>query len=157
MKLSSSTLIQLTIVLAIVGGYFLIDFNKLLQQIQGEGDYVTQNSNCDLHQGPCEITLKNGNKYSLEIFPKEIPLMKKLQFKVTSNNQKVKELDLKIYATNMYMGEFAFKLQQQADGSYSTYGTLPTCPIGNMKWNADITEASVLHKTGARFQFQTDQ
>lgn len=157
MKLSSSTLIQLATVLTIVGGYFFIDFNKLLQTIQGEGNYTVQNSDCDLHKGPCEVILKNGNKYSLEIFPKNIPLMKKLQFKVTTNNQTLKELDLKIYATNMYMGEFAFKLQQQADGSYVTYGTLPTCPIGNMKWNADITEASVLSKSGVRFQFQTDQ
>lgn len=157
MKISGTTILQVGIVAAIVAGYFFVDFNALIQKIQGEGEYVTQQQECDLRANPCSVTLKNGHQYTLEILPKGIPLMQKLQFKVQSNHTKEEKLDLTLYATNMNMGRFDIQLQKQANNTYTAFGTLPSCPIGNMHWNADLTEPSLLKKVGARFQFKTDK
>ena len=156
MSLSKTSIIQLIVVTLIVGGYFFIDFNKVISAIQGKGEFIVQDQNCDLHKQPCEITLKDGTKYTLDIYPRNIPLMKKLKFKVTSSNANEQDLKLRIYATNMMMGEFLFDLEKQPDGSFQTLGTLPTCPIGDMKWNADVEKSSFTKKIGARFQFETD-
>ena len=156
MKLSKTSIVQLIMVTAIVSGYFFIDFNKVLASIQGEGQFITQDKNCDLHKGPCAITDIEGTKYTLEVFPKNIPLMEKISFKVTSSKKENKDFKLKIYASNMFMGEFIFNLKQQKDGSYKSTGTLPTCPVGNMKWHADIQKETLTKKIGARFLFETD-
>jgi hypothetical protein len=157
MKISRTTVIQLCIIAGIVAAYFFVDFNAILQKIQGEGEYVTQDQNCDLRTSACSITLKNGHEYKLEIAPKGIPLMQKLHFKIYTNYTKKDTINLRLYATNMNMGQFDILLQKQKDNSYTAFGTLPSCPIGNMNWNADITEASITHKIGARFQFKTEK
>lgn len=155
--LSKTSIIQLVIILGIVSGYFFIDFNAISNSIQGEGEFITQDSRCDLHKTPCEIIIQDGTKYTLEVFPKHIPLMEKLTFKITTSKPQ-KDLTLKIYATNMYMGEFLFDLKPMHSlNSYQAIGTLPTCPIGNMKWNVDIAKNSLTQKIGARFQFETDR
>lgn len=156
MRLSNNTIVQLILISAIIVGYFTIDFNKVLAFIQGEGEYIIQSSQCDLHKRPCDITIQDGTKYTLEVFPKDIPLMKKLTFKITSSNAKEENINLKIYATNMFMGEFVYHFTKQQDGSFISEGTLPTCPVGNMQWNADLEKETISKKIGARFQFKTD-
>lgn len=156
MKISKTSIVQLIFVTAIVGGYFFIDFNKILLSIQGEGEFVTQDKQCDLHKSACTITIADGTTYTLEVFPKEIPMMKDLNFKITSSNKNDNDLKLKLYATNMFMGEFIFDFTKQEDGSYTSKGTLPACPVGDMKWNADIEKSSLTKKIGARFQFESD-
>lgn len=153
--MNKTIIIQLGIIFSIVGGYFFIDFNALLAKIQGEGNYVVQDKNCDLHKSPCSITSEDGVTYTLEVFPKTIPLMQELNFTLKTT-QPVKDLTFKIYATNMFMGEFVFDLKKQSNGEYRAKGMLPTCPIGDMQWNADITKSTLTQKIGARFQFKTD-
>lgn len=156
MPISKTTLIQIVFITSIVVGYFLIDFNKVLTFIQGEAKLVTQDKQCDLHKSACEVTIQDGTKYRLEFFPKNIPLMKELTIKLTISKESEKIPKLKIYATNMFMGEFLFQFKQQQDGSFIATGMLPTCPVGNMQWNADLIKESVTQKIGARFQFKTD-
>lgn len=149
-------LIQVLIVVVIVTGYFLIDFNSIYNSFRGDGKFVLQDKNCDLREGPCEIIIQDGTKFTLEVFPKDLPLMKPLRFKVTSSNKNIKDLKLKLYATNMMMGEYILSLKQNEDGTYENKGTLPTCPVGFMKWNADIEIPKFNEVIGARFKFETD-
>lgn len=142
---------QIIIIISIVSAYFLIDFNKVYSYFKGETLYFSQNKDCDLHKTSCEITLDNNEKYELEVFPKEIPLMQNLKFRLKSSKKDLKELKINIYATNMFMGYFNLKLKNLGNGIYEANGTLPTCPVGNMKWNADIE----LVTKGVRFNFQT--
>ena len=156
MKLSKTSIIQLVVVTAIIFASIFIDFNKVLSAIQGEAKLVTQDKNCDLHKGPCAVTDIEGTKYTLEVFPKHIPLMEEISFKVTSSKQENKDFKLKIYAPKMFMGEFIFNLKQEKDGSYKSTGTLPTCLVGNMQWHVDIEKETLTKKIGARFLFETD-
>lgn len=148
--------IQVLLVIVIVVGYFLIDFNSIYNSLRGDGEFITQSKECSLRKGPCEIIIQDGTKLTLEIFPKDLPLMTPLKFKVTSSKKEIKDLKLKIYATNMMMGEYILSLKIKKDGTYETQGTLPTCPVGFMKWNADIEIPKINKIIGARFKFETD-
>ena len=147
---------QVLIVVGIVAGYFMIDFNAIYNSFKGEGEFIVQNKECSLLNSPCKVTIQDGTTFELEVFPKGIPLMKPLTFKLKSSNDSFNDLKIKLYATNMMMGHYELNFVNNGKGEYTAQGVLPTCPVGGMKWNADI-ERSTFNKTiGARYQFETD-
>ncbi|MFA7092086.1 MAG: hypothetical protein WC149_09575 [Arcobacteraceae bacterium] len=147
---------QALVVIAIVAGYFLIDFNALYQKLQGEASFVVQNQECDLKQSSCVVTIEDGTVLEFEIVQKDIPLMKPLDFKLKSSNPNLENITLKLYATNMMMGTYELKFTPDGKGNYTAKGTLPTCPVGGMKWNADVQVHKLGKIIGARFLFETD-
>lgn len=147
---------QVLVVAAIILGYFLVDFNALYTKFQGEAVLVAQNSTCDLKKSSCSVTIDDGTVLEFEIEQKDIPLMKPLTFKLKSSNPKLENITLKLYATNMMMGTFELKFQNDGNGNYTTSTTLPTCAVGGMKWNADVQVSTFNKIIGARFQFETD-
>jgi len=151
------TLLPISIVLCIVIGYFTIDFNALYQSLKGDAQFITQNKSCDLHQKACQIQIQDGTTFELEISPKTIPLMEQITFSIKSNNSNLKDLKLDIYATNMFMGDFSLPIKNLGDGKYEAVGTLPTCTVGDMLWNAEIRIEKLNKTIGARFQFKTDK
>jgi len=143
-------------VAAIVGGYLFIDFNSLFNDARGEVKFISQNENCDLHNGPCDIVLEDGTRFNLEVFPKDIPLMKPVRFKITSQNYDKEYIPIEVFAKNMNMGKQKVQLKKIKDNEYESNVILPTCIRGNMKWNADIILDKISHRVGAKFKFQTD-
>lgn len=152
-----NTIIPIIVLISIVVGYFLIDFNEIYQSFKEEVKFVSQDQRCDLHNEDCQITLADGTTFLLSISPKEIPLMKPLTFSIKSNKEDLKDLHLDIYSTNMFMGEFNLPIKNLGNGSYEAKGTLPTCPIGNMQWNAEIRIQNFNKTVGAQFKFKTDK
>jgi len=151
-----SIVAQVAIVLFIVLGYFLIDFNVIYQGFRGKANFVTQASSCNLHKGSCKIIIQDGTSFELSVSSRQIPLLKPIKFLIKSNKDNLNNLVLDIYATNMFMGDFHFPIKNIGNGSYETYGVLPTCSVGNMKWNAEIRIEKIDKTIGARFQFKTD-
>ena len=147
---------MLFLVASIVGGYFFVDFNSLANDMRGDIKFVSQTDKCDLHDGPCEISLEDGTQFMLEVFPKEIPLMKPVKFTVKSEKYDKEELSLEVYAKNMNMGKQKITLKKVTNNQYESNVILPTCIRGNMKWNADIILDKISHRVGAKFKFQTD-
>lgn len=152
-----STILAIAVVLSIVAGYFLIDFNTLYQSFKGEANFITQEKTCDLHNSSCKIKIQDDTTFELEIFPKSIPLMKEIKFSIKSNKENLKNLNLNIYSTNMFMGDINLPLKNLGNGNYIAVGTLSTCPPGNMKWNAEIRIEKLDNTIGAQFQFTTDK
>ncbi len=138
------------------GGYFFVDFSSLFNDVRGEIKFAEQNDKCDLHAGPCKITLEDGTSFKLEVFPKDIPLMKTVKFKIISENYDKPDIPLELYAKNMNMGTQIIKLNKIKENLYESNVILPTCIRGNMKWNADIVMDKVSHRVGAKFKFKTD-
>ena len=101
--------------------------------------------------------MADGTTFELKIEPKTIPLMQPLKFIIKSNNYNLQGLYLNIYATNMFMGDFKLPIKNIGNGNYEAVGTLPTCPVGDMQWNADIRVEKLTKTIGARFQFKTDR
>jgi len=150
-----SALLPIISVLCIVIGYFFIDFNGLYQSIKGEAQFISQDKKCDLHESSCRILTQDGTSFELEILPKTIPLMKEITFSIKSNNPNLENLKLNIYAINMFMGDLNLAINNLGNGNYEAIGTLPSCPVGNMIWNAEIRIEKLSKTIGARFQFQT--
>lgn len=153
MKISISFISQVVLLISLVAGYFLIDFKTLQKKIQGEGSFITQNKDCDLKKEPCEVVIADGTKFTLEVFPKDIPVMEKITFKVKSSDTSLEDLSLKIYSTNMNMGSYELPLEKNSNGEYEVSSTLPACKIGGMHWNAEVQKSSLFNITGARFNF----
>lgn len=153
--MNKTLIIQFLVIGSIVAGYFFIDFNAVYNSFRGEVQFSLQDKDCDLHKGPCEVTVKDGTKFSLEVFPKNIPLMEDLKFKLKSNDANQKDLEIRVYATNMLMGYFSFKFKNLGNGEYEANGKLPTCPVGDMQWDADIELGKLNERIGAKFQFNT--
>jgi len=153
---TKDTIIAISAIVIIVMGYFLIDFNAMYQSIKGEAQFITQKKTCDLHNSACIIKIQDDTTFELEIFPKTIPLMEKIKFSIKSNNPNLENLKLNIYATNMFMGEFNLPIKNLGNGNYEAAGILPTCPVGDMQWNAEIRIEKINKTIGARFQFKTD-
>lgn len=149
-------LLQICFVIAIVLSYFLIDFNDVYNSFRGESELVLQDKKCQLSTSSCKVTIQDGSTFELEVFPKEIPLMKPLTFVLKSSNSNLKDITLHIYSTNMMMGDYELPFKHQGNGVYKATGLLPTCPVGGMKWNADIEIKKITKTIGARFQFETD-
>ncbi|RBQ28153.1 hypothetical protein [Aliarcobacter vitoriensis] len=152
----TTIILPLVAIFTIVIGYFFIDFNLVYQSFKGDVNYVVQDKGCDLHKSSCEIVIQDGTKFVLSIEPKNIPLMEPLTFSIKSNKDNLENLTLNIYATNMFMGEFNLPIKNLGNGNYEAIGTLPTCPVGKMQWNADIKVVQTTQDIGARFQFETD-
>lgn len=151
-----NTILMIVLVASIVGGYFFVDYNSLFDDARGDVKFALQNQDCDLHDGDCTITLEDGTSFNLEVFPKDIPLMKPVKFKVTSENYDGENIVLAVYAKNMNMGTQNIKLKKIKNNEYESDIILPTCIRGNMKWNADIVMDKVSHRIGAKFKFKTD-
>jgi len=151
-----NSVIMILAVASIVFVYFSIDFDSLLSYEQKDVNFITQHSDCDLHNKPCTIVLENGNSFELEIGQKEIPLMKPIKFTVTTKNYNKPTLPLNIYATNMNMGIQNFNFKKVKDNVYESNVILPACIRGNMKWNAEIILEETQTRVGAKFQFKTD-
>lgn len=149
--MKKSFFLQVFLILIIVLTYFTLDFNKVFNLFKKKNELVTL-KDCDLHEGPCSIQIQDGRIFTLEIFPKTIPLMKELTFKITSSDKSIKKLDLKIYSQNMFMGEFNLAGKKTKDGIFEIKSFLPTCPVGKMIWNADLNIDSI----GAKFIFITE-
>jgi len=147
--------LPLIVILAIVIGYFTIDFNAIYQSFKTEVKYISQDEDCNLHKGSCKIIVQDGTQFILSIEPKEIPLMKPLRFFIKSNKDNLQNLTLNIYAIDMFLGEFYLPFKNLGNGNYEASGTLPACPVSNMKWNADIKIEKPMEDIGARFQFET--
>lgn len=148
--------LQITLIMA-TGIYFLIDFDKIsFFNSQRDKIFIKQDKNCDLLQANCTINLSNNQSVTFSVSPKHIPLMKPLTFEAITTNIHKNSLNLKIYATNMNMGIHNFTLSKIAPNRYKGTGILPTCIVGDMVWNADITSKEFLNKKAARFTFKTD-
>ncbi|MGM0519151.1 MAG: hypothetical protein ACQERD_05890 [Campylobacterota bacterium] len=153
--MNKTLIIQVVVITSIVAGYFLIDFNKVYTYFKPNVDFKVQATTCDLHKTACEVKLNEQNKFTLEVFPKSIPLMEELKFVLKTNKELEENSSLNIYATNMFMGYFNLNFKKSKEGVYIAKGTLPTCPVGNMKWNADIELGGMINPQGVRFKFQT--
>ena len=139
-----------------IGAYILIDASDVYRWWVGGTHFSTPTSACNLHEERCSATLKDGSIVTFEIVPKTIPLMKPLHFIVTTSHE-LSAVDLKLFATNMNMGFHAFSLKPTQKGVYEGEGTLPTCIVGDMIWQANVILNDTHESLGATFTFKTDR
>jgi len=143
------------IILCLVCAYFLISSSDIYRWYVGNTNFTKQDKNCNLQDGACSVTLKDGSNITLSINPRPIPLMKPIELSVKTKGINLDSLKLKVYATNMNMGLIEKSLGKTAKNSYEGRITLPTCIVGNMIWNVNIIANKPTKSIGATFEFQT--
>lgn len=143
------------LMVTLIGGYFFFDSSDVYKWWVGSTNFVTCKDNCNLNQNACTVTLSNGNALEFEIIPKPIPLMQPLTLRLRTTHVDTPFIEVKLFATNMNMGFHTFKLYQKNDGIYEGEGMLPTCVVGDMKWQANIIINQPSQSVGAIFNFQT--
>jgi len=141
--------------LSAISAYFLIDSSDVYRWYVGNTNFAKQDTNCNLHNGACKITLGDGSSITLSIYPKDIPLMKPLKFSVKTKGIKLDKLQLKLYATNMNMGLTQTTLKKIKSNLYEENITLSSCIKGGMIWNANIIANKAQKSLGATFEFKT--
>jgi hypothetical protein len=111
--------------------------------------------NCDLRAGPCTSTLPSGGKVSFGIEPREIPLVKPLQLKVTVEGREVKNAEIDFVGVDMNMGYNRPKLAAQGGGAFTGDGILPVCVRDAMEWEARVMLNTDSGLVSAPFRFIT--
>lgn len=143
--------LELLAILAI-SAYFFIDSSDIYKFIMGDTKFYNQSEECDLHVKPCSVEIPKLGEITLDITPKDIPLMQPLVFSIyTQNKLSDNKLDLRIYATNMNMGYQSLKMQKISDKVYRANVILPTCTVGGMSWRSEV----IIGNVGGAFSFKT--
>lgn len=145
--------VEILVVAIIIVSYFLIDFNSVFSD---DTTFIDPNPPCDLRLKSCEVKLSPNQTVALDVLPRGIPLMKPLSFIVHAKGIEADSIGLKIYAINMAMGVHKITLRRVSGDRFEGKQVLPTCIVGGMIWNADLTSSSFLDKKGVRFTFKTD-
>ena len=114
-------------------------------------------ASCDLQNGPCVTEMPDGQRVTLSIEPRPIPLVAPLQFKVKLEGVEADKVFVDIQGLGMNMGINRPQLEAEATGGFSGEGMLPVCIRSSMEW-----EVSVLLETGGGmiavpFRFVTDR
>ncbi|MCF6281719.1 MAG: hypothetical protein L3J28_05815 [Candidatus Polarisedimenticolaceae bacterium] len=112
---------------------------------------------CDLQRGPCSTEMADGQRITLSIEPRPIPLVAPLQFQVKLDGVEAEKVFIDIQGLGMNMGINRPQLTAQSAGDFSGEGMLPVCIRNSMEW-----EVSVLLETGSGmvavpFRFVTDR
>jgi len=141
--------------LSLVCAYFFIDSGDIYRWYVGSTTFVRQDVNCNLHNTPCKVVLKDGSSVILSIYPKNIPLMKPLKFSVKTKGIRLDKLQLQIFATNMNMGLTKTILIKKKPNLFEGNVTLASCVRGGMKWEANIIVNKFHKSLGATFKFKT--
>ncbi len=94
---------------------------------------------CDLHQGPCALSLPGGGQMRFSITPKSIPLTQPLSLEVaTSGNPVVNAVEVDFSGVNMNMGYNRPRLKRVEEGLFRGEGLLPVCIRRRMDWRAKV-------------------
>ncbi len=141
-------------IVVLIGLFFFMDFDMFSND---DVKFVDPSSPCDLRKEVCKVKLSDTQSVTLEVLPKGIPLMKPLSFVVHANEIKADSIGVKIYATNMDMGIHKLTLRRVFKDRFEAKQILPSCIVGGMIWNADLTSGSFAEKKGVRFTFKTEK
>jgi len=113
--------------------------------------------NCDLQSGPCVTEMPGGQRVTLSIEPRPIPLVKPLQFKVKVDGVEVNKVFVDIQGLGMNMGINRPQLKPQSAGSYSGEGMLPVCIRNSMEWEVSVLLDTDEGMISIPFRFLTDR
>ncbi len=140
-------------IVLLIATLFFVDFDSIFED--QNISFIEPNPPCDLRKQTCEVVLDEKQKVALQVNPKGIPLMKPLSFNVFAQGVKSDTIEIKIYALNMEMGKYKLTLHKVSSDRFEGKQILPSCIVGGMIWNADIT-SSYFNGKGVRFTFKTD-
>jgi len=151
-------------VLVLLAGQKLL---RLVSNNPQDFDYVAlADERCQLGQQTCYLSLPKGGQVGLVVTPKDLPLLTPLEWRVSLDKIKAKQVVLDIVGLNMEMGYNRTTLTQDvnhADNvhlsqSFRGQALLPICTLATMEWEARLLiETHDQKRFLLPFRFQTEQ
>ncbi|MEW8625577.1 MAG: hypothetical protein AB2551_07490 [Candidatus Thiodiazotropha sp.] len=93
---------------------------------------------CDLRAGPCVSQLNDAVRVSFAIEPREIPLVKPLQLRVSVEGMQADQVQVDFAGVDMNMGFNRVSLNAGEAGEFKGDGMLPVCVWDAMEWEAKV-------------------
>ncbi|MBM0637008.1 hypothetical protein LNU06_02435 [Campylobacter sp. VicNov18] len=93
---------------------------------------------CDLNLKDCKYIF-NGKEILVSLGPKPLQALSPLDLKI-KNLGDYKNLALKIYGLNMYMGQISPKLHKLNQTDYESKIVLASCVLDTMRFRAEFTQ-----------------
>jgi hypothetical protein len=123
--------------------------------------YAAAANECNIQQGSCIQTTKDGMTVELDILPKPVTAMSALTFTVTLHRQGKPVADgtvaLDLSMPGMYMGKNSPVLTHVAEGQYEGSGTIVRCMSGRNTWRADVAVSRDGKSETVSFVFEVRQ
>lgn len=127
-------------------------FNEPAEIIQ-----VAYDEKCDLRAGPCETILEDGSRVSFAIEPRSIPVIEKLELKVSVSGLEVDAVTVDINGVEMKMPPNIISLKELENGHYTGNGALSFCTRSIMEWESVIQLDTGNRKIKVPYRFITSQ
>lgn len=151
-------------VLVLLAGQKLL---RLVSHNPQDFDYIAQaDEHCQLRQQTCYLAVPNEGRVGLAVTPQDLPLLTPLEWQVSLEKIKAKQVVLDIVGLNMEMGYNRTTLTQQvshADNAplsqlFRGQALLPICTLETMEWEARLLiETQDQQRFLLPFRFQTEQ
>ncbi len=118
---------------------------------------LTADPTCDLRRTACRLALDDGRVLSLDIEPKQIPLMQRLRLDVGVDGSTPEAITVEIVGLNMDMGLNRTRLALVSPGHWSGETILPICSRARMDWEAQVrvSDPGGVPERIAPFRFHT--
>lgn len=127
--------------LVLMGGFLLF---KHYENTQNKGERASIKSEdlkplaCDLNQKACEYEFA-GRRVSVEFKTKPLRILDENKL-VIKNLGDMKDLNARIYALNMYMGEIIPKFKKLSQNDYEANIVISTCILDTMRYRIEFFE-----------------
>ena len=110
---------------------------------------------CDLHQGPCAISLPGGGRLEFAIEPRPIQVLKPLNLEVRTTGFKADSMEVDFAGVDMKMAFNRPRLKPGKDGLFAGQTSLPVCVRDKMSWQATVLVESDGKQIAVPFRFET--
>lgn len=133
-----------------LGGYMAWQQLNPPKAIGGEVE-----AGCDLHRAPCGASFPGGERLTLAVAPRPIPVAAPLTLDVEVHGLEAEMVEVDISSPDMYMGLNRRTLLPAGGGRYSGKIMLAVCTRGRMRWRAVVTVRAGGAHYSAPFLFET--
>lgn len=130
------------IVGSVLAGYFLITGSN-----PSTYEFLVE-PECDLHKGGCRAVSGQGASIELAIYPREIPLLERLEVNVVLKGIEASSVAVVFTGVDVDMGTLVYPLDSSGDGLFSGRASLSVCSQRRMTWQAAV----VVEAEGVRYE-----
>ncbi|MFW5454321.1 hypothetical protein [Thioalkalivibrio sulfidiphilus] len=110
---------------------------------------------CDLHAGPCRVSLEGGGWVELEIEPRPIRMLYPFTIEVRHEGVAAETVAVDFSGKEMEMGFNRPRLQQVETGVFRGDGLLPMCVLQRMTWRVQVLMDGAGGRGVAVYHFET--
>jgi len=108
---------------------------------------------CSLQEGPCSVSLPDGDMLRFSVGTRPIPMVKPFELRVEAAG--IRNVSVDFAGVDMDMGYNRPQLAERSPGVFTGEATLPVCVTGRMTWQATLLLETSTARVAIPFRFVT--